>query len=595
MPYTLNFSDPSKSTNVIVPDMPPGINAVDTSLSLVGRGYPNYGQKYAENFLHLLENFSSPQPPENPIEGQLWYDTSDVNNKVLRIMDGTADAARWPSANGIYQQSSDPTFSTSGLKPGDLWVDTANNQIKIYSAGGWVPVGTPQTGALNGAIPEVIYDVTNQPHFVTKHYINGIVVSVTSSETFTPRTVISGFTSLVPGINLYSSGRLNGTATAATGLSISGSNYASSTFLRKNDLSPTGQIITGKVVFTTPADQIGSRNRDGVLVTVTGNASSDYIQLYKLSNDAVLLNSTAGGKIKLQTVAANSSVPVDTVNIEYGSVGINTATNASSPALDVYGNTRVSGTLTVNSTLTVSTSTIIGGNINVAGVSTLNNNVTISGKLYIQPTSGSAILPLTGSAYDIGSSTAQFRRVYATQVGSTGTTLYGTLNGNASGLAYGSQFKLQGQVTATSFTFSGNGTTATFDTTLTPSAILDQTELTTSTSTISLLVANTGSGSTVLQKISRDNFVAGIIPTGMIMPYTRSTPIPSGWLLCDGSSYLVATYPALASSLQYLGTGAFMYGGTSPNFNVPDLTTATSVIKVVGTEPTNYLNYIIKT
>jgi hypothetical protein len=37
MPYTLNFSDPTKSDTVIVPDMPPGINAIDTSLSLVGK------------------------------------------------------------------------------------------------------------------------------------------------------------------------------------------------------------------------------------------------------------------------------------------------------------------------------------------------------------------------------------------------------------------------------------------------------------------------------------------------------------------------------------------------------------------------------
>ena len=102
MPYTLNFSDPTKQTTITVPDMPPGINSVDTSLNLVGRAYPNYGQKFAENFLHLLENFASPLPPTNPIEGQLWFDTSDPAHKVLRIMDGTASAVRWPSANGIY-------------------------------------------------------------------------------------------------------------------------------------------------------------------------------------------------------------------------------------------------------------------------------------------------------------------------------------------------------------------------------------------------------------------------------------------------------------------------------------------------------------
>jgi hypothetical protein len=140
MPYTLNFSDPTKQTTITVPDMPPGINTVDTSLNLVGRAYPNYGQKFAENFLHLLENFASPLPPTNPIEGQLWFDTSDPAHKVLRIMDGTASAVRWPSANGIYQQSSDPNVSYA-VKNGDIWVDTNSNNLKIWNGLSWQIVG----------------------------------------------------------------------------------------------------------------------------------------------------------------------------------------------------------------------------------------------------------------------------------------------------------------------------------------------------------------------------------------------------------------------------------------------------------------------
>jgi hypothetical protein len=133
MAYTLRFSDSTKTDTITVPSMPPGINTVDTTLSLVGRGYPNYGEKIAENFLHLLENFASSTPPENPIEGQLWYDTSDLSRKVLRVMDGTVTSARWPSANGIYQQGTDPKLAASaGLKEGDIWVDTENNQLNIY-------------------------------------------------------------------------------------------------------------------------------------------------------------------------------------------------------------------------------------------------------------------------------------------------------------------------------------------------------------------------------------------------------------------------------------------------------------------------------
>jgi hypothetical protein len=55
MSYTLRFSDLTKDSTVTVLDMPPGINTIDTSLSLVGRGYPNYGEKIAENFLAALQ------------------------------------------------------------------------------------------------------------------------------------------------------------------------------------------------------------------------------------------------------------------------------------------------------------------------------------------------------------------------------------------------------------------------------------------------------------------------------------------------------------------------------------------------------------
>lgn len=58
------------------------------------------------------------------------------------------------------------------------------------------------------------------------------------------------------------------------------------------------------------------------------------------------------------------------------------------------------------------------------------------------------------------------------------------------------------------------------------------------------------------------------IPVGLVTMYMSSespTPtIPTGWLLCDGSSQLTATYPQLAAVLAYPGA-------PGANFNVPDL------------------------
>lgn len=54
------------------------------------------------------------------------------------------------------------------------------------------------------------------------------------------------------------------------------------------------------------------------------------------------------------------------------------------------------------------------------------------------------------------------------------------------------------------------------------------------------------------------------IPVGSMMPYGGATA-PTGWLLCDGSSYATGDYGAL------FGVIAYRYGGSGGTFNVPDL------------------------
>lgn len=53
------------------------------------------------------------------------------------------------------------------------------------------------------------------------------------------------------------------------------------------------------------------------------------------------------------------------------------------------------------------------------------------------------------------------------------------------------------------------------------------------------------------------------IPTGSVVDFAGSTA-PSGWLICDGSSYSTSTYANLFAAIGYA------YGGTGSSFNVPD-------------------------
>jgi len=223
--YTLYFSDVSKTTTITVPgtDVGPGLNNYDTSLDLVGSGYPNYGTAIAQNFVKLLENFSSPYPPVNAIEGQLWYDTSDPTNKVLRVNNGTVTGTRWEPASGIYKQPNDPTNEyTSVVSEGDMWIDTANNQVKIRYGTSWTVVGPNATSGLTktGSEATFLESNTGTIYPVILNWANGKVVEIIAYNEFIPRSVIEGFLTIKPGANLTNRiiAKYNGTTDRASSL-----------------------------------------------------------------------------------------------------------------------------------------------------------------------------------------------------------------------------------------------------------------------------------------------------------------------------------------------------------------------------------------
>lgn len=54
------------------------------------------------------------------------------------------------------------------------------------------------------------------------------------------------------------------------------------------------------------------------------------------------------------------------------------------------------------------------------------------------------------------------------------------------------------------------------------------------------------------------------VPVGSLQAYAGANA-PTGWLICDGTSYPTATYPDLYNVIGYT------YGGSGANFNVPDM------------------------
>lgn len=81
MTYTITFSDTNKTSFTIEElkkDGPGSLDGTHTDLVFYGKGNSDYGEDLWNNLIHMLENFSSAGPgPNNPIEGQLWYNNVD--------------------------------------------------------------------------------------------------------------------------------------------------------------------------------------------------------------------------------------------------------------------------------------------------------------------------------------------------------------------------------------------------------------------------------------------------------------------------------------------------------------------------------------
>ena len=137
MAYTVNKTNSSASPNAYT--VQDGVVNTQTDLSLIGKGYAGYGENIAENFLHLLENFSNTGAPTNPIIGQLRYDSSTSR---LKVYNGSV----WGPLGGASYQSTAPASQVAG----DIRIDSDTGQLYFYNGTTNMLVGPPAgTGTVN--------------------------------------------------------------------------------------------------------------------------------------------------------------------------------------------------------------------------------------------------------------------------------------------------------------------------------------------------------------------------------------------------------------------------------------------------------------
>ena len=572
MTYQVSFTETTNPSKPAITVEDQSLN-IQTDLTFPGKNYSGYAPIVAENFLHLLENFANNTAPITPVEGQLWYDNSS-GVSLLKIFDGT----NWTAAGSVKKASTAPLVANSTL--GDLWVDTNNQQLYLFSGSTWLLVG-PQysTGSNTGPIIETITDTNNTAHSIITLYANNNRIAIVSKEQFTPKSYINGFTVIHQGINLSSIDvtsttsptKFWGIASAADALNINGTTVSSSNFLRTDVTVPSNV-------------QLSIRNDNGI------NIGSDLSFSISSNTSSTILKSKTNGKsIELNVNDTSTVIHIDSSL----KVGINN--NNPIEALDVIGNTTISGKIIVTGTQE-STAVGIGSIITSGGLSVnkkanFNDDVSVYGNLNLNnlngsgvPNAGSVLLPgyTTTSPntplYDIGSSTQSFRNIYAQQfVGNFTGSFTGALSGNISGsaarLASPTTFNISGDViTTVGLDFDGQtqGGSATFNTIISPDFITSKTAVTDSLLTDTILIYRTGTNAG-LKKVTKEAFVSNIptVPVGAIFPFA-GTVIPSGYLLCDGGEVTISEYPQLYSTIGYTykDFNSLIGAGT---FAVPDL------------------------
>ena len=78
MAYAINrFSSPASA--IVIPD---GSQNTTFDITIIGKGFTNYGEIIQENLVHMLENFSRSTAPPRPTSGQLWFNSATAELSV---------------------------------------------------------------------------------------------------------------------------------------------------------------------------------------------------------------------------------------------------------------------------------------------------------------------------------------------------------------------------------------------------------------------------------------------------------------------------------------------------------------------------------
>ena len=331
MTYNINKTDGTLLAQVA----DSAIDQTSTDITLIGKNVSGYGEYINENFIKVLENFASSTQPNNPITGQIWYDT--VGGR-LKVYNGVGFSV----GSGPVVSGSQPTSFVEG----DFWIDSINKQLYFYDGTDLTLAGPvyKDTQGKSGFEVITIVDTVLIEHTVVKLWVGASLLGIFSKDiTFTPLNPIAGFSG--PMRRGFNPGTLTGqkfyiTASAADAVvSPSGALKTTSSFMLTEENTSTVGTVT--IQNSTPLI-LGPNQNNEIRTSLT--------LIEHISNNT-------GQDFKIRTKTGAGLEDALTIRATDRRVGIFKSNPLAT--LDVDGDMYISGSLTVKgATTTIETTNL---------------------------------------------------------------------------------------------------------------------------------------------------------------------------------------------------------------------------------------------
>ena len=326
MAYTINKTDGS-----VIATITDGTVDNTTSVQLFGKSFSGFGEGLNENLVKLLENSAGTSAPSAPLTGELWMDTAVGQ---LKVYNGSA----FEPTGGAKSQSTAPTSPGAG----DLWHDSDDDQLYVYTGSAFQLVGPVYTAGqtLSGWKIETLAS-SGGNKVVSSMYAGNTRVAILSKEDFTPSVTQSGFAAVKAGITLNSTlgAVFDGTNTQASQIDVSSTSNTSSTVIAGGNFLRTDAADTTTGALTIDTDS-GIIVGDAQELTVT--VSSNDVTIAQTSQDKDLkftVNDGGTTKTPLQLTGADGGVDITGDLTIVGNLNVSGAYNYTSSNIVEHSDT----------------------------------------------------------------------------------------------------------------------------------------------------------------------------------------------------------------------------------------------------------------